>query len=122
MLRVVKAVMESQTNVSFRTILTVIAVASGGPEIASSEREMSIPVKLVIESLIGVGVCSQLTAEHPGLYSDLTVKEMSGATAAESSLSPGGGEAMGGTEENASVTVGAPDESATRRRRGGGIR
>jgi TonB family protein len=112
-LRVVKAVMESETNVSFRTILTVIAVASGGPEIASSEREMSIPVKLVIESLIGVGVCSQLTAEHPGLYSDLTVKEMGGGMAAESSLSPGGGEAMGRTEVNASVMVVAPDESST---------
>jgi TonB family protein len=111
-LRMVKAVMESETDVSFRTILTVIAIASGGPEIATSEREMSIPVKLVIESLIGVGVCSQLTAEHPGLYSDLTVKEMGRPVAAESSLSPGGGEAIACTEENAPVPVVGLDESS----------
>jgi TonB family protein len=111
-LRVVKAVMESETDVSFRTILTVIAIASGGPEIATSEREMSIPVKLVIESLIGVGVCSQLTAEHPGLYSDLTVKEMGPPDAAEASLSSGGGEAMACTEENASVPVVGLEESS----------
>ena len=111
-LRVVKAMMESETDVSFRTILTVIAVASGGPEIATSEREMSIPVKLVIESLIGVGVCNQLTMEHPGLYSDLTVKEMGRPVAAESSLSPGGGEAMGCTEENACVPVVGLEESS----------
>jgi TonB family protein len=111
-LRVVKAVMESETDVSFRTILTVIAVASGGPEIATSEREMSIPVKLLIESLIGVGVCSQLTAEHPGLYSDLTVKERGRAVAAES-LSPGGGEAIAHTGERGPVAILVQDESPT---------
>jgi TonB family protein len=111
-LRVVKAVMESETDVSFRTILTVIAVASGGPEIATSEREMSIPVKLVIESLIGVGVCNQLTAEHSGLYSDLTVKEMGQPVGAESSFSPGGGEATGRTEENAAVPLVGLEESS----------
>src|SRR5258705_10341545 len=74
-LRVVKSVMESGTNISFRTILTVIAVASGGQDVGTSDREMSLPVKLVIESLIGIGACSQLNADHPGLYPDLTVKE-----------------------------------------------
>ena len=112
-LRVVKAVMESETDVSFRTILTVIAVASGGPEIATSEREMSIPVKLVIESLIGVGVCSQLTAEHPGLYSDLTVKEKGGTRGPEASLSPGGGEAVAPTGESGPVAILVQDESPT---------
>jgi TonB family protein len=112
-LRVVKAVMESETDVSFRTILTVIAVASGGSEIATSEREMSIPVKLVIESLIGVGVCSQLTAEHPGLYSDLTVKEKGGTRAPEASLSPGDGEAVAHTGENGPVAILVQDESPT---------
>ena len=78
-LRVVKSVMESETNTSFRTILTVIAVASGGPEVATSGREMGIPVKQVIESLIGVGACRQLNADHPdGLYSDLTMQKAAG--------------------------------------------
>jgi TonB family protein len=74
-LRVVKSVMDGETNVAFRTILTIIAVASGGCDVATSDREISVPVKLVIESLIGVGACSQLNADHPGLYSDLTVTE-----------------------------------------------
>ena len=73
-MRVVKSVMESEANISFRTILTVIAVASGGPEVATSDREMSVPVNLIIESLIGVGACSRLKADHwEGLDSDLTV-------------------------------------------------
>src|SRR5258708_3655671 len=64
-LRVVKSVMESETNISFRTILTVIAVASGGTGVATSGREMGIPVKQVIEALIGVGACRQLNDDHP---------------------------------------------------------
>jgi len=74
-LRVVKSVMDVESNVAFRTILTILAVASGGPDVATSGREMSVPVKLIIESLIGVGACNQLSADHPGLYSELTVKE-----------------------------------------------
>jgi hypothetical protein len=57
-LRVVKSVMESGTDISFRTILTVIAIASGGPDVAKSDRKMSVPVTQLIESLIGVGSCS----------------------------------------------------------------
>jgi hypothetical protein len=97
-LRVVKSVMESETNVSFRTILTVIAVASGSPDVATSDREMSIPVKMVIESLIGVGACRQLNADHPdGLYSDLTVTETARAVEPDN-LSSLGGEAIARTE------------------------
>jgi TonB family protein len=87
-LRVVKSVMESETNISFRTILTIIAVASGGPEVATSGREMSIPVKLLIESLIGVGACRQLDSDHPGgLYSELTMKETAREVAPDTVLS-----------------------------------
>ena len=111
-LRVVKSVMESETNISFRTILTVIAVASGGPDVATSDREMSVPIKLVIESLIGVGACSHLNADHPdGLYSDLTVKETERAVATDS-LSSGGGEAIAHTEVNEPVPILAPDGSS----------
>jgi hypothetical protein len=116
-LRVVKSVMESGTNISFRTILTVIAVASGGSDIATSEREMSIPVKLVIESLIGIGACSQLNADHPGLYPDLTVKETERAPASDR-YSPGGEptgdarEAPGDTAGKEAVPILVPDESS----------
>jgi TonB family protein len=82
-LRVVKSLMESGRNVSFRTILTVIAVASGGSDVALSEREMSVPVRQVIESLIGAGAWSQLNADHPGLYPDVKVKETKPAPALE---------------------------------------
>jgi TonB family protein len=116
-LRVVKSVMESETNISFRTILTVIAVASGGPDVASSRREMSIPIKLVIESLIGVGACRQLNGDHPvGLYSDLSVTETSRAVAqdpfANDNLSSGGGEAMSIAEAKEPMAVPAMDGSA----------
>ena len=75
-LRVVKSVMDSETNISFRTILTVIAVASGGPDVAASDREMSVPVSLIIESLTGVDAYSHFNVDRPdGLNSDLIVKE-----------------------------------------------
>jgi TonB family protein len=63
--RVAKALTEKEANVSLRTILTIIAVASGGVEIATPDREMSIPVNLLAESLIREGVCSALQADDP---------------------------------------------------------
>ena len=63
-MRVVKFVMDSETNVSFRTILTILAVASGGLEVATSAQEMRVPVSLVIESLVGAGDCSPLNGEQ----------------------------------------------------------
>ena len=63
--RVARAVIEKEANVSLRTILTIIAVASGGAEVATSDREMSVPINLVAESLIRDGVCSQLHADDP---------------------------------------------------------
>jgi len=98
-LRVVKSVMDNEANISFRTILTVIAVASGGADVATSDRQMSIPVKQVIESLIGVGACGQLDADHTeGLYSDLTVKKTTAAFAPDTVSSDdsltGSGEAI----------------------------
>jgi TonB family protein len=50
-MRVVKSLREDEASISFRTILTVVAVASGGPEVAMSEWEMSVPVQYVVESL-----------------------------------------------------------------------
>src|SRR5437899_8383265 len=98
-LRVVKSVMESGTNVSFRTILTVIAVASGGAEIATCEREMSVPVKQVIESLIGAGAWSQPSGDHVGLYPEVSVKGTEPVQPLET-CSPGEN-ATGESEENA---------------------
>jgi TonB family protein len=106
-LRVVKTVMEGGTNVSFRTILTVIAVASGGPDVAASERAMSVPVKSVIESLIGVGAWSQPNADQPGAHADLMAKGTEPAPALET-YSPDGkttGEAGADMEANAGVPI-----------------
>jgi TonB family protein len=74
-MRVVKSLMDSEMNISFRTILTVIAVASGGAEVASSDREMSMPVKLIVESLTNVGVCNQLDADYPESPLELAAKQ-----------------------------------------------
>jgi TonB family protein len=107
-LRVVKFVMESETNISFRTILTIIALASGGPDVATSDREMSGPVSLVIESLIGTGACSQLNADHPDvLCLDLTAKETAPVVGLDRS-SVGGGEATGHTGVTGHEDVGEP--------------
>src|SRR5216683_4204513 len=94
-LRVVKSVMESETNISFRTILTIIAVASGGPDVGTFDREMSTPVHQVIESLIGVGTSRKLDGDQPDSSpSDLTAKETARILALDTS-SPGDGEAAG---------------------------
>jgi hypothetical protein len=94
LLRVVKSVMESGTNISFRTILTVIAVASGGPDVAMFDREMSTPVHQVIESLIGVGTSGKVDADPDDhSFSDLTAKETVQILALDSSLHGDGGAA-----------------------------
>lgn len=64
-MRVVKFVMDSETNVTFRILLTIIAVASGGPEVATAGRDMKVPVSLIIESLVGAGDLSPLNGEVP---------------------------------------------------------
>ena len=67
--RVAKAVIENEANVSLRTILTVIAVASGGDGVAAPDEEasaeMNTAVNLVVGSLINSGVCSRLDADDP---------------------------------------------------------
>jgi TonB family protein len=104
-LRVVKSVMDSEANISFRTILTVIAVASGGPDVAASDREMSIPVSLVIESLTGVDAYSHFNVDHPdSLHSDLIVKEAVQIVAPGKS-SYGGGEATRRTDVSGQANV-----------------
>ncbi len=72
--RVAKAVTEKETNVSLRTIITIIAVASGGAEIATSDREMSVPIDRVADSLIREGVCRPLHSDDAdSLRSNLMV-------------------------------------------------
>jgi TonB family protein len=97
-MRVVKSVMDGETDISFRTILTIIAVASGGPAIETFDREMSTPVHQVIESLIGVGTSRRLDADLPdSLGSDLTAKETAQILAVDTS-SPVDGAAAGDTD------------------------
>ncbi|NYF52584.1 energy transducer TonB [Tunturiibacter gelidoferens] len=60
-----KTFMERESQVSLRTVLTILAVASGGPDVATSDREISLPVNLIIDFLISVGGCSRISAEHP---------------------------------------------------------
>jgi TonB family protein len=60
-----KSIMERENEISLRIFLTILAIASGGPDIATSEREISSPVNLIIDFLISVGSCSPISAEHP---------------------------------------------------------
>jgi TonB family protein len=57
--------MARENKVPLRTILTIIAVASGGPDIANSDRDMSRPVNLLIDFLIKAGGCVQISSEYP---------------------------------------------------------
>jgi TonB family protein len=60
-----KSVMARENKVPLRTILTIIAVASGGPEVANSDRDMSKPVNLLIDFLIKAGGCIQINSGYP---------------------------------------------------------
>jgi TonB family protein len=60
-----KSVMARENKVPLRTILTIIALASGGPEVANSDRDMSKPVNLLIDFLIKAGGCIQINSGYP---------------------------------------------------------
>lgn len=101
LMRVVKFVMESETNVTFRTLLTILAVASGGPEVAACGGEVRVPVSLVIESLVGEGDSSPLNgAQSESSGPEPTAKEMVEPVALERSSrsSPGSEELAAGAE------------------------
>jgi TonB family protein len=98
-MRVVKFVMESETNISFRTLLTILAVASGGPEVAACGGEMRVPVSLVIEALVGEGDSSPLNGAHSESSGpDPTANEMFETVALERS-------SLGSEEPAADVEV-----------------
>jgi TonB family protein len=79
-----KSVMAKENEVSLRTILTIIAVASGGPDVANSGRDMSRPVNLLIDFLIEAGGCSQINSEYP----DSPCSDAAAAYAAGHALTP----------------------------------
>jgi TonB family protein len=94
-MRVVKSIMEGEADISFRTILTILGVASGGAEVAMYDREMSTPVHQVIESLIGVGTSRRVEADpHDNLPAYLTAKETAQMLALNAAL-PADGWAAG---------------------------
>src|SRR5579871_3515919 len=63
--RMVRSIIQRETgNISLRTILTIIAVASGGPTAADPNRDFSKPKQLVIDAMIASGGCSPADAEH----------------------------------------------------------
>jgi len=62
----VKSILEKENgNVSLRTILTILAVASGGTDVAVTDRDLSRPVNLVIDFLINGGGYSRTSTDHP---------------------------------------------------------
>lgn len=50
-----QSIMNREKNISLRTILNIIAIASGGPQIATTEEDMSQPVNTLDEFLVDVG-------------------------------------------------------------------
>jgi TonB family protein len=63
--RMVKFFIErNNSKVSLRTILTIIAIASGGSGLADTNRDLSKPMNLVLDFLIRSGNCSLIDQEH----------------------------------------------------------
>jgi TonB family protein len=62
---VVKSIMAREDKIPLRTILSIIAVACGGPDVANSDRDMSRPVNLLIDFLIKAGGYIQISSEYP---------------------------------------------------------
>ncbi len=63
--RMVRSVILRETgNVSLRTILTIIAIASGGDTIAEPNRDLTKPMQLVIDAMITSGGCSPDDPNH----------------------------------------------------------
>ena len=97
-MRVVKFVMDSERNVSFRTLLTILAVASGGTEVGAGGREMRVPVSMVIESLVGAGDSSPLNGEQPESSGPEPIADEAVETIALERSSSGGEEPAAGPE------------------------
>lgn len=63
--RMVRSIIQRESgNVSLRTILTIIAIASGGDTIAEPDRDLSKPMQLVIDIMIASGGCSPDDPNH----------------------------------------------------------
>jgi TonB family protein len=60
----VQSVMEREKNISLRKILSIIVIASGGPDLTSSGNDISQPVNLLSDFLISVGGCSTTSPQH----------------------------------------------------------
>ena len=74
--RMVKFLIErNSSKISPRTILTIIAIASGGSTLAETNRDLSKPMNLVLDFLISSGTCSLTDAEH--MDTDLDEKHVS---------------------------------------------
>lgn len=50
-----RSIMKREKNISLRTVLNIIAVASGGPQIATSEEDITQPINTLDDFLINVG-------------------------------------------------------------------
>ena len=62
-----RSIMERQNNLSLRKILTIIAIASGGPDIADSDIDLSQSTNLLADFLIRVGGCNPASADNPDI-------------------------------------------------------
>ncbi len=51
-------------NVSLRTVLSILSIASGGPDLATSEEDMSQPVSVLVDFLISLGLSKPAGAEN----------------------------------------------------------
>ena len=63
--RLVRSIIQRENaNISLRTILAIIAIASGGPLAADPNRDLSKPTQLVIDAMIASGGCTPDDANH----------------------------------------------------------
>jgi TonB family protein len=58
-----RSFMSGENNVSLRTVLSIIAIASGGPDLATSNGDMSQPVSVLVDFLISVSGSTPSTSK-----------------------------------------------------------
>jgi TonB family protein len=110
----VKSIMAREDKVPLRTILSIIAVASGGPDVAISDRDMSRPVNLLIDFLIKAGGCIQINSEYPHspAPSDIPRPKMPSAVAPGNALTHDSSSANAGKRTETAEVIDIPQPAS----------
>ena len=72
-----RSIMERENNISLRTVLNILAIASGGPDLDTSDSDMSQPVNLLSDFLLNVTGGSQTIVQDSDVPDFKPIEELS---------------------------------------------